>query len=113
MSDTIKDGIIEALNAANRAPEEGEKAFNTADGILSNLKALIQDDKIWQRIHDFEKKTTEAYAKEIEAAKEKLKDKDPMFAFNYYGAENLRLRAWKTSELIKFWDKLTKEYKDL
>jgi hypothetical protein len=111
--DYINEKIKEAADAINQAPQLGEAAYNIADGILGNLKAFIHDDKLWENITVFEKKTHVLFGKKLQDAKKELATKDPLFQWRYGMKYYMDMRHWKSLELLTYWDTLVKEHKEL
>lgn len=109
----IQEKIHEAADAMDQAVQIGETAYNLADGILSNLKAFIHDEKIWADLSRFEQKLNLQVQQKIEEARAKLKNSDPFLKWRDGLKYSMDLRKWKTLELITYWDKLAKEHKEL
>lgn len=110
VSENISQGITEAKNLIDQAPTSGKIAYDLADGILTNNKAFIHDQKVWDEITAFEQKVHIEFAKKIKEAREKIKQKDPFFQWQDGMKFYLELRQWKTMEMISFWDNLSKQY---
>jgi hypothetical protein len=109
----ILEKIKEAADTMDQAVQIGETAYNIADGILSNLKAFIHDDKIWKDLTTFEQKLHLEVQKKMDEARSKLKDTDVFLRWREGLKYSMDLRKWKTLELITYWDKLAKEHKEL
>ena len=106
----ILDTIKEAANTLNKVDEAGEVAFNLCDGMLSNLKSFIHDETIWKKVTEKEEKVYKEFQKKSNEAKVKLKDVDSLLQWNEGAKYYMSLRQWKCSEMLNFWDKLSKEY---
>lgn len=110
----ITDGIMEAskyLNEVEGLPLEQRKTvFDIADGVLTNIKAFVSDPVAWKKINDYEERTHKEFSKRVGEAREKLKNKDPLYQWQDGIAYMMDLRLWKTREMIAFWDKLSKEH---
>lgn len=109
----IGEKIKEAADTLNQAVQLGETAYNIADGTLNNLKAFIHDEKIWTDINHFEQKLHNEFQKKMGEARVKLKDNDPFFKWREGMKYYMDLRQWRTIEMITYWDKLSKDHKEL
>jgi len=112
-NDYILNQIKEAADVLNHVNELGEAAYNQAEGILSNLKAFIHDPKTWDEITAFEKKLYMEFTAKINAAQKELKEYNPFTGWREGAAFYMKLRQWKATELISYWDRLAKEHKEL
>jgi RecA-family ATPase len=99
-----------AKEVLDRVPELGEAAFNLCDGILSNLKTFVTDEKIWVTITTFEEKLYKDFKKKESEARAKLKDIDSLVQFNSGQEYYINLRKWKSTELLSLWNRLSKDY---
>lgn len=110
VSKPVNDSINDAKAALDQVETLGKTAYDICDGILTNVKALVHDDGAWDKINKYEEKVHKEFKGKIEKAREKLKNVDPLYAWNdglnYY----MELRHWKSLEMLSFWDKLSKEY---
>jgi hypothetical protein len=109
----IEEKVKEAADTMDQAVQIGETAYNLADGILSNLKAFVHDEKIWADLTRFEQKIHTEFQKKIDESRIKLKDADPFFKWRDGMKYYMDLRKWKTLEIIGYWDKLSKDHKEL
>lgn len=106
----ITESITEAKNALDNIEQLGETGFNICDGVLMNIKAFVHDQDIWDNINEKEKQVHIEFQKQLEEARKKLKDMDPMFSWQKGMTQYMKLRQWKSMELISFFDKLNKEH---
>ena len=106
----ITDSLLEAKDALDRANELGRIAYDICDGILLNIKAFIHDEDIWKEVNEHEMKLHKEFQKRIGEAREKLKTKDPLYAWNDGLQYFMELRHWKSLEMLNFMDKLSKEH---
>jgi len=110
MSKMIEDNIKEAKDSLNQAEQIGEIAYDICDGKLTNIKGFIHDENIWKKITEHEQKVFKEYSSRITKAKMDLKDVDPLFAWKPGMDMYMKLRHWKSLEMLNFYDKLVKEY---
>ena len=104
------DNINEAKNALNQYPSIGEVAFDMCDGILNNIKAFIHTEDAWKELFAHEKKVNQEYTKRIADLNAELKDRPPMDVFKEATELYIKARAWKSTEMLNFYDMLTKKY---
>ena len=109
-SKQIKDSLSEARNALDQDESLGKIAYDICDGVLNNNKAFIHEDVVWKKINEHEEKVHKEFTKRLIEAREKLKNSDPIFAWNDGMNFYMKLREWKSLEMLNFWDKLSKEH---
>lgn len=104
----LEESIVEAKEALDSVEQLGRMAYDLCDGILNNNKALVHDEKVFQKIQEKEKQVYDAYQKKIADARLKLKDIDPYYQWDEGLDYYMKLRHWKSMEMISFWDRLIK-----
>ena len=109
-SKRLEESIMEAKEALDNVETLGRTAFDICDGILSNNKAFIHDKILYDEIMNKERQVYEEYQKKIADARAKLKDSDPYYQWDEGLEYYMRLRRWKSMELLSFWDKLSKKH---
>jgi len=110
VSKQISDSITEAKAALDQVEELGKTSYDICDGMLNNIKAFVHDDAVWKKINDHEEKIHKDFKKRLDDARAKLKDRDPIYAWNDGLKFYMELRHWKSLEMLSFWDKLSKEH---
>jgi len=84
--------------------------FDQCDTIISNLKAFIHNSDVKQKYLEKEKKVMDEFNKRHKYAREQLKDNDPIMEFNKGIHEYMKLRSWRSIEMLSFIDELSREY---
>lgn len=107
---TIEEYINAAKTMLDQAVNEGIPAYNMCDGILLNIKGFIHDEVVWDRIRKHEEKLHKEFNKKVDEARGKLKDVDPIFSWSNGMEYMLKLRQWKSGQMLNFYDLLNKEY---
>ena len=110
VSNHVEENINDAREAINQYPAIGEAAFDLCDGILNNIKGFIHVDKEWEDLFDHEKKVNIEYAKRINIINNELKEKPPMDIYKETKDRYIRARAWRSTEMLNFYDMLAKKY---
>lgn len=105
---SVEEGIMEAKDILDKVEQIGDVAYNICDGILSNLKVFVHDDKIMDEINGFEAKVIKQYNIKKKEFVEKLKAKDPLYQWQDGLKCYMELRQWKSMEMLSFWDRLSK-----
>ena len=113
VSQIVKDSIAEAKSWFDQKdnPESNPfVCFNMVDGILSNLKSFIHDKDVWEKITLFEEGIHQTFQGKMKEARDALSQDDPLFAWEKGSRYTIELRTWKSGELLKFYDRLSKEH---
>lgn len=111
VSKQISDSITKAKEALDRvAIDMGEVGFDICERILNNNKAFIHDKEVWKIIHEHEEKLYAEIKKKRDEALIKLKDKSPLDAYEEAAKYDMKIRDWKSKDLLSFWDQLSKEH---
>jgi len=110
VSSKIEEGVNEAKEALDNIDQLGALAFDICDGKLSNNKAFIHDKNLMSKIEQKETMVYEEYRKRLIDARAKLKDVDPLYQWDDGLEFYMKLRRWKSMEMITFWDKLSKQH---
>ena len=113
VSKQISDSIKEAKEALDQVETIGRTAYDLCDGILNNIKGFVHYDIVWKKINDHEERVHRDFKKRTEIARVKLKDLDPLYAWNDGMKFFMELRHWKSLEMLNFWDKPSKEHGEL
>ena len=108
MDDHVKESLAEAKNCLNQSEEAGVMAYNLCDGILTNIKGFVHEDVVWAKINEHEQHVHQEFQKRLVDSRSKLKDDDPLFAWDKGLRQYLALRQWKSLEMLNFYDKLVK-----
>lgn len=110
VSKRIEESINDAKEALDNIDSLGRTAFDICDGILTNNKALVHDEIANKKIAEKEQKVYDEYQKRVREARVKLKNSDPYYQWDEGLEYYMKLRRWKSMEMISFWDKLSKEH---
>lgn len=110
VSQMMEKSINDAKAAVDTAEQLGRTAFDIADGILTNSKAFVHDDVVWKKINEHEEKVHKEFTKRIDKARKELEGGDPLYAWEDGMEYYLKLRRWKTLEMLSFWDQLSKDH---
>jgi len=109
VSKKLEESILEAKEALDNIETLGATAFDICDGILSNNKAFIHDPKVYDEVMQKEKQVYLEYSKQINEARLKLKNVDPFYQWGDGLEFYMKLRRWKSMELLNYWDKISKK----
>ena len=106
----VEDSITNAKAALDSVEQNGELAYDICDGILTNIKAFIHSPEIWDKINKHENSVHQEFTRRLNKANEELKQKPPMEIWQDGMSKYMKLRHWKSLEMLNFFDKLSKEY---
>jgi hypothetical protein len=110
VSEEIKKSIKEAKTALDSIDTLGETSYDICDGILLNIKAFIHDPEIKKLIDEHETKTFQEFRNRYDKAAKELQNKGPMANWREAADRYIKLRHWKSLEMLSFYDKLSKEH---
>ena len=65
---------------------------------------------VWKKINEHENNVHKEFGLRLSKARSDLKDEDPMFSWQKGMERYMKLRHWKSLEMLSFFDKLSKEY---
>ena len=110
VSKHVTDSITDAKNALDNIEQLGETAYDICDGVLQNIKGFIHDETVWNKIQTHENKVHQEFKIRLKKANEELKNMEPLLAFRDGMKKYMKLRQWKSLEMLNFYDKLSKEH---
>ena len=106
----IEESITEAKEALDSIDRLGRTAFDICDGVLENNKAFVHDKVVYEKIVKKEQEVYNEYQRRINEARTRLKNNDPYYQWGEGLEYYMKLRRWKSLEMISFWDRLSKEH---
>lgn len=99
----------DSLDSVND-PRIGFTGFDICDGILTNLKIYVTDEKIYAQIIQFEEKLLKDYRLKQKESREKLKGLDMLTQYSVGEYHSAFLKNWKSTELLNLWTRIIKDY---